>query len=361
MSIATEITQLKQRVATAYDAVAAKGGTVPTEKDTYHLSSAIESIPTGGGSGGLDAFIGKDSSVDDLKLDTATKVRQYACYQDTNITSITAPNVTTVEQYAFDSSKIQKVDMPQSKSFGAYAFNECTSLTSFNGQPENVGDYSFTNCKCHFDTSKLKMLYMHSFENTEISGSLTLPNFAFSGVGHSGIQCFCGTKITDVDISARLVGGQGYYTSTQKMFGGCPNLSSVILRNSTMNSGLSYQGMLSACPNLQYVNITGWNNIPQYTFDSSGTNVANGLTVILSGYTGTATKTLGQGAFRYTNLRVLDIRTATSVPTLANINALTAVTDINNLSILVPKSLENDFKTATNWSNAAIVNHIYGV
>lgn len=47
--IATEIQNLSARISTAYDTVAAKGGTVPATKDTYHLSAAIDSIPAGGG------------------------------------------------------------------------------------------------------------------------------------------------------------------------------------------------------------------------------------------------------------------------------------------------------------------------
>jgi len=49
MTIAEEISALQDRIDVAYDHIAAKGGTVPAETDSWHLSTAIDSIPAGGG------------------------------------------------------------------------------------------------------------------------------------------------------------------------------------------------------------------------------------------------------------------------------------------------------------------------
>ena len=57
MSIATAIRDLSARIDVAYDHIAAKGGTVPAETDSWHLSTAIDSIPTGGGGGADPAAI----------------------------------------------------------------------------------------------------------------------------------------------------------------------------------------------------------------------------------------------------------------------------------------------------------------
>lgn len=67
--IATEIQNLSARISTAYDVVAAKGGTVPATKDTYHLSAAIDSIPAGGGE--MPELFG-------VPLDALTPAVQYA-------------------------------------------------------------------------------------------------------------------------------------------------------------------------------------------------------------------------------------------------------------------------------------------
>lgn len=48
-TIAEEISALRGRIDLAYDHISAKGGMVPVETDSWHLSGAIDSIPTGGG------------------------------------------------------------------------------------------------------------------------------------------------------------------------------------------------------------------------------------------------------------------------------------------------------------------------
>lgn len=50
MAIANEIETLKTNITNAYTSISTKGGTIPTNKNTENLSSAIESIPSGGGS-----------------------------------------------------------------------------------------------------------------------------------------------------------------------------------------------------------------------------------------------------------------------------------------------------------------------
>ena len=49
MSIANEINILKGNIRNAYTSIQNKGGTMPTNKNTENLSSAIDSIPSGGG------------------------------------------------------------------------------------------------------------------------------------------------------------------------------------------------------------------------------------------------------------------------------------------------------------------------
>ncbi len=49
MSIATELSNLSDNISAAYDAIQAKGGTVPANKNTDNLTTAITSVPSGGG------------------------------------------------------------------------------------------------------------------------------------------------------------------------------------------------------------------------------------------------------------------------------------------------------------------------
>lgn len=46
-TIAEEISALRERIDVAYDHIQAKGGTIPATTDSWNLSTAIDSIPTG--------------------------------------------------------------------------------------------------------------------------------------------------------------------------------------------------------------------------------------------------------------------------------------------------------------------------
>jgi len=49
MSIASELTNLRTNISNAYDAINTKGGTLPANKNTANLATAIDSISGGGG------------------------------------------------------------------------------------------------------------------------------------------------------------------------------------------------------------------------------------------------------------------------------------------------------------------------
>lgn len=358
--IATEIQNLSARISTAYDAVAAKGGTVPATKDTYHLSAAIDSIPAGGG-GDLDAYMSQDAALKSLELTAATGIRPYAFLNDTRLTSVNAPQVTSVGEKAFLSATISSVNLPACKNVGLSAFTEFKGTVNI--APESAISAAFYKCTSNVDTSRLKMLYMHAFRQSGLSGMISLPSHSFSGTGHSAISCFAGTNIDTVSVDNLLYFSTGYYTAGQGLFGVCPNLSSVHLNNVRFSSSTAAFGtaMFTDTPKLQYAYINTTSNIYTSMFRRSGTAVPTGLSVRIDhGFT-SSTPQIAAYAFDGAKLRVLDISDCKAMPSLANINALTGVVDIANLSVLVPKSLESQFKSATNWSNAAIVNHIYGV
>ena len=53
MSVQTEIDRIITAVGNAYDSVATKGGTVPTDETVANLAAAIDSIPSGSGGSGF--------------------------------------------------------------------------------------------------------------------------------------------------------------------------------------------------------------------------------------------------------------------------------------------------------------------
>ena len=52
MSIADQITRIKNNIAASYAECSAKGATLPTTENSENLPNTIASITTGGGSGG---------------------------------------------------------------------------------------------------------------------------------------------------------------------------------------------------------------------------------------------------------------------------------------------------------------------
>ena len=52
MAIADTINSMKTNITNAYNAIQTKGGTIPMNKNLANLSTAINSISTGGSSGG---------------------------------------------------------------------------------------------------------------------------------------------------------------------------------------------------------------------------------------------------------------------------------------------------------------------
>lgn len=70
MSIASELTNLRTNISNAYDAINTKGGTIPANKNTANLATAIDSISGGGGKiGDFNIISGKITpDVDNVQL-----------------------------------------------------------------------------------------------------------------------------------------------------------------------------------------------------------------------------------------------------------------------------------------------------
>ena len=81
MAIADTINSMKTNITNAYNAIQTKGGTVPTNKNLANLSTAINSISTGGSSGGIEEV----STVAALKAKvTAENVGKFYKYTGTS-------------------------------------------------------------------------------------------------------------------------------------------------------------------------------------------------------------------------------------------------------------------------------------
>lgn len=153
MSIASELTALEGYIDDAYNAVSAKGGTLPANKNMSALSTAIGSIS---GGGGINYSLPRTQSADGVVLSAANAgytytppsgittigagALRYAFYGDTNIShadlsAITAFSGTYCLAHAFESSALASVDLSALTNVGSgnglsYAFKDCTNLAT---------------------------------------------------------------------------------------------------------------------------------------------------------------------------------------------------------------------------------------
>lgn len=154
MSIASELQDLNDNILDAYDAINTKGGTVPANKNTANLATAISSISGGGGGSGnwADVMSGGSTELSDSSI---TKLRQYALGVVGNIsdrgylTKANLPSVVKIESYAFYyQTKLTTATFSDNLTYiGNYAFSDCTRLTAVSCKNvENVYSYAFYYC-----------------------------------------------------------------------------------------------------------------------------------------------------------------------------------------------------------------------
>lgn len=187
MSVATELTKLNTNIKNAYDEIATKGGTIPQNKNTDNLATAISSIS--GGGGGIDEY-----------FDTTTNPsRAYEII-------IKLPDITTT------SSSLA---------------NFCAGYSNL----KEVGNITATNC------SSIGNMF-NGCNNLEKVGNLTFGNV-------TSFQQFLYQK--DKLISAPALNTQ-YSTNFMYMYYGCVLLENVPVYN--FNSATNLYYMYGSCPKL---------------------------------------------------------------------------------------------------------------
>lgn len=69
-----------------------------------------------------------DTGITSVDAPNVTTIGTYAFYKISNITSINAPNVTTIGNYAFTAPKVTKLDFPLLTSIGTNCFTNCPTI-----------------------------------------------------------------------------------------------------------------------------------------------------------------------------------------------------------------------------------------
>lgn len=139
MAIADTINSMKTNITNAYNAIQTKGGTVPTNKNLANLSTAINSISTGGTGGGIEEV----STVAALKT-KVTKENVGKFYKYTGTTSD-----------GFESNSLYQViqDNPSgSDYYGALGLGK----VSVNANKYTV-TYNYTNCGDDFPVTNMPL------------------------------------------------------------------------------------------------------------------------------------------------------------------------------------------------------------
>ena len=158
-------------------------------------------------------------------LQGVTKIKAYAFYGCTSLTSITIPDsVTSIGGSAFyDCTRLTSITLPNSvTSIGMYAFGNCTAEIKWGGNPsiKEIGDYAFANYKGTSITipDGVTSIGERAFHGCTSLESVTIPD----GVTSIGMFAFweC-TSLTSITIPDSVT------SIDYKAFDGCTSLATV--------------------------------------------------------------------------------------------------------------------------------------
>ena len=243
MSIASELTKLETDITNAYSAVQTKGGTIPTDKNTNNLATAISSISGGGGKpeqsktatpstssqtilpdegytlssvtvNAVTSSIDSDIKAENIKkgvsiLGVEGTMESAESLIDKTITKATVPVLAgTIRDYLFENcTKLEEIIIENGiTDIGAYAFSECTKLRKIN-LPDSI-----------------KSIATHAFDRVPFTGYIKLPS---SLKTLSGAFRNC-TKVTAFDVPT------GVKSIVSSTFLNCTALDTIILRSNTL-------------------------------------------------------------------------------------------------------------------------------
>ena len=222
---------------------------------TYNILNETDVEVTGGTEKYTgDIVIPSQTSIDG-KVYNVTKVRHYAFYECTGLTSITIPNsVTSIGDYAFDGcSGLSSVTIPNSVTIiGQGAFSSCSSLTAIKVGTGNSKYDSRNNCNAIIETES----------NTLITGckNTIIPN-SVTSIGNSAFRSCSSLSSVTIPNSVTSIGDYA--------FRACSGLTSITIPNSVTSIGFS---AFSVCSSLTSVNISDLEAWCKIDFNNSYSN-----------------------------------------------------------------------------------------
>lgn len=244
MSIATKLTALSGHIANAYDAVDAKGGTIPANKNMANLDDAILSIPSGGGEyTGVPREVSaagvyqwpSESFTFTLPSDATNMGRYVMQGAFGNCTTLTSADLSSLTaacgqyclSHAFDgcyaltsvdlSSLITTVGTDTGEYSMQYIFYNCWDLTSVNlGSLTTAGPHSLSNA--FYGCRSLTTVGSNSAASVNLGSLATVGPNGFS-------SAFRGcTSLTSAEFSSLTTMGSSSFSYA---FNGCSHLTSL--------------------------------------------------------------------------------------------------------------------------------------
>ena len=265
MAVSNELNTLKANISNAYNAIQAKGGTIPTNKNTQNLSDAINTIQ-GGGSASVPLFSGSYDRVGLKQIGwTDEEVDYYNQYgvrwnsSENSVFTLTGedllgndsktsrfiPKSTTRKKF-LDFTQLLGIPLIDTSDVtaGTSLFRNCYKLTAI---PQiNTSNVTSADTMFHYCTSLLTIPLLDTSKVTTMASM-------FAG-------CAALQTIPKLNISV--------CTNTSGMFNGCTALR--IIPQIDMSNVTNMSGMFNSCKSLE--------TIPQLDTSkvSSYSNVFNG-------------------------------------------------------------------------------------
>lgn len=300
MSVATELQTLQTNIGNAYTTIGTKGGTVPANKNTDNLATAIDSIPSGGTPQPLDPQVVYQQTrpADWLEMPTPGTDEIYMllqipsdCIDDQDFSmSVTGSNEKTVSFGTVSSGTfVPDPDLVYTQAPTAFSIqipvNKFSDLTS-DGMLQLMCKISSTGIT-GFTNATGSLIYKRIVEFK--GGNMTAFNGGFPG----GNSTYRWTRLRYYSLGSNLV------TSFQNAFQACSSLIAVLNLDTSMATNL--QNMFSGCTELLAIPQIDTSSVTNFSYAFNNCRKIRALPLINTGngtnFTGVFTSC--------TNLRVV--------------------------------------------------------